>query len=528
MQAVLIRELRKSLRRGIRDYSTNAKPSLVLGAYEPQEKDGQLILSLAACQFNEGIDGKLEQILEVAGKKLKAGSSRVLYGLGGGYNAVAVANLGKQDAGFCALDQVEEGRENVRSAVASACRQLRDAGETMVEVDPCYDAEAAAEGGVLSLFSYDELKAEKKRRFPVTLTCHTQNDSYKNSAQSEAMEKAWKRGTILAEAQNLARRLMEAPSNKMTPSIFVEEVTQRLQGKCTIISRDKAWAESENMGAFLAVAQGSPEPLRFLEIDYSGGPSSLPPVALVGKGITFDTGGISIKPSGDMDKMRADMGGAACVAGAIMAAAKLRLPVNVKGFIALCENMPSGTAIKPGDVVTARSGKTIQVDNTDAEGRLILADTLSYAETCKPSLIMDMATLTGAVDVALGAGAAGAYTNCNVAWDLLHHSGASTGDRLWRMPLFKLYSNHVTDSQLADLNNIGKYARAAGSCTAAAFLKEFVTNKHWVHLDIAGVMMNRDEVPYLGKGMSGRPTRTIVEFLHRYGKHYHQMINNFK
>jgi len=361
------------------------------------------------------------------------------------------------------------------------------------------------------LFSYDELKAEDKRKKPVGLSCHT---AFLQGDRS-GVEAAWIRGKVLAESQNFSRRLMEAPSNHMTPSIFAEEVTRRLDGLCQVTARDQKWAESEKMGAFLAVSQGSHEPLRFLEIDYQGGSPSASPLALVGKGVTFDTGGISLKPPGDMDKMRADMGGAACVAGAIMAAATLKLPINIKGFIALCENMPGGKAIKPGDVVTARNGKTIQIDNTDAEGRLILSDTLCYAETFNPSLILDMATLTGAVDVALGAGAAGAYTNCDTAWDQLQQAGSSTGDRLWRMPLFKLYQGHVTTSDLADVNNIGKYARSAGSCTAAAFLKEFVKDSNWVHLDIAGVMMNKDEVPYLGKGMSGRPTRTVVEFLQK-------------
>lgn len=478
---------------------------MVLGAYEPQEKDGKLILTPAGRKFDERVNGQLCKVLDTAGRKLKAGSSRVLYGLDGGYSTVAVANLGKQDLGFCPLEQLDEGREKLRAAVASACRQLREAGETEAEVDPCQDAEASAEGSYLSLFVYDELKAKDKQKTPITVRCHT---------DSPEVEAAWGKGVVLAESQNFARRLMEAPSNKMTPAIFAQEVVQRLKD-CTITIRDKKWVESEKMGAFLAVAQGSDEPLHFLEIDYQGEDPSSPPLALVGKGITFDSGGISLKPSADMDKMRGDMGGAACVVGAMDAASKLKLPINIKGFIALCENMPSGKAIKPGDVVTARNGKTIQIDNTDAEGRLILADTLCYADSFKPSLILDMATLTGAIDVALGAGAAGAYTNCEVIWDQLRQAGARTGDRLWRMPLFKLYKKHVSESQLADLNNIGKYSRAAGSCTAAAFLREFVTCKHWVHLDIAGVMMNKDEVPYLGKVMSGRPTRTIVEFLQK-------------
>ncbi|GFO37818.1 leucine aminopeptidase-like protein [Plakobranchus ocellatus] len=327
-------------------------------------------------------------------------------------------------------------------------------------------------------------------------------------------ENNWTRGEILAKAQNFARYLMESPANKMTPTIFSEKVKENLSQlpKCTVIIRDQAWAQSMKMGSFLSVAKGSNEEPKFLEIDYLGGEKDDAPVIFVGKGVTFDSGGISIKPSADMDKMRADMGGAACVVGSLQAAANLGIPMNVKALIPLCENMPSGKANKPGDVVTAMNGKTIQIDNTDAEGRLILADALCYAETFQPKLILDVATLTGAIAVALGAAVTGTYTKSEPIWSTLHTAGMITGDRVWRMPLLKYYTKQMVKSDLADLNNIGK-KKEAGSCTAAAFLQEFVKTKEWVHLDIAGVMINRDEVPYLGKGMSGRPTRTLVQFL---------------
>ncbi|KAG7221896.1 hypothetical protein INR49_016922 [Caranx melampygus] len=261
----------------------------------------------------------------------------------------------------------------------------------------------------------------------------------------------------------------------------------------------QAWIEEQQMGAFLSVSKGSEEPPVFLELHYNGSPDSTQaPLLLVGKGITFDSGGISLKPSSSMDAMRADMGGAATVC-----------------LAPLCENMPSGKATKPGDVVTAKNGKTIQVDNTDAEGRLILADALCYGHTFNPRAIVNVATLTGAMDVALGSAATGVFTNSDWLWEQLHKASVVTGDRVWRMPLFQHYTRQVTDSQLADLNNIGKYSRSGGACTAAAFLREFVTAPHWAHLDIAGVMSNKDEIPYLRKGMSGRPTRTLVEFAAR-------------
>lgn len=268
-----------------------------------------------------------------------------------------------------------------------------------------------------------------------------------------------------------------------------------------------------------------------LKLHYNNAPNTKP-LVFVGKGITFDSGGISLKPSSNMDKMRADMGGAANVLSTIFTLAQKKSPVNIIGTIVsfyfpliielnsnrtglmpLCENLPSGKANKPGDVVTAMNGKTIQVDNTDAEGRLILADGLCYAHQFNPFLIMDIATLTGAISVALGSAATGVFSTSTNYWKMLQRCGSETGDRMWRMPLFNHFTKQTTDSQLADLCNIGKYLGQGGSCIAAAFLREFVTASNWIHLDIAGVMDNKDEVTYLSKGMSGRPLRTLVKFI---------------
>ncbi|KAH9509551.1 bleomycin hydrolase [Bulinus truncatus] len=476
---------------------------LVLGVYEPKEKDGQFILTPSAQALNQTSGGKLESILKIAGRKLKCGKSRLLYDLGESYSTVAVANLGKQDVGYDSSEQVDQGKENVRTAVASAVVSLRDVGETELDVEPCGDAEAAAEGTFLSLYSFDELRQEEKRKPAVNVnfvTLGLPEDGVVSANNS------WSRGQTLANAQNLARRLKENPANLMTPTIFCEEVKKSFEGlpNVEIIVREKDWAESQKMGSYLSVARGSDEPPKFLEIHYNGGNSADPPVVFVGKGVTFDSGGISIKPSGDMDKMRADMGGAACVISSILAAVKLGLPLNIKGFTPLTENMPSGKATKPGDVVVAKNGKTIQVNNTDAEGRLILADALCYAETFNPRLILDIATLTGAVIIALGGAVSAAYTKSDNLWETLNNAGKVTGDRMWRMPLLKYYTGQVTEGVLADLNNISKKSREAGSCTAAAFLKEFVTTDNWIHVDMAGVMYNTDEVPYLGSGMSGK------------------------
>ncbi|KAG7313989.1 hypothetical protein KOW79_022485 [Hemibagrus wyckioides] len=484
---------------------TSARKGLVLGVYEKDkdDKSNKVLLTEAAAAFDKSVSGKLSEILTVSGPPLKKGKSRMFYGLHQDFPSVAVVGLGQKGAGVCRKEQWDNGKENIRAAVAAGCRQLQDLEIPHVEVDPCGDGQSAAEGAVLGLFEYDELKRKKTTR--VTPQLYGSGD-----------DKAWEKGVLYGEGQNLARRLMEAPANHVTPTVFADTIEQKLSpfsDRVTVYKRAKPWIESEQMDAFLSVAKGSEEPPVFLEVHYTGSPDSKqPPLVLVGKGVTFDSGGISIKPASGMDAMRADMGGAAAVCSAIVTAAALKLPINIVGLTPLCENMPSGKANKPGDVVKAKNGKTIQVDNTDAEGRLILADALCYAHNFNPRAIVNAATLTGAMDVALGSAATGVFTNSDWLWEQLHKASVVTGDRVWRMPLFQHYTRQVTESALADVNNIGKYSRSGGACTAAAFLREFVTASHWAHLDIAGVMSNKDEVPYLRKGMSGRPTRTLVEF----------------
>ncbi|TSO98548.1 Cytosol aminopeptidase [Bagarius yarrelli] len=484
---------------------TSARKGLVLGVYEKDKEDNRNngVFTEAAAAFDRSVSGKLSEILSVSGPPLKKGKSRMFYGLHQDFPSIAVVGLGKKGAGVCGKEYWDYSKENIRSAVAVGCRQFQDLEIPHVEVDPCGDSQSAAEGAVLGLFDYNEFKSKKSTQ--VTPQLHGSGDA-----------KAWEKGVLYGEGQNLARRLMEAPANHVTPTIFADTIEQKLfpfSDRVTVHKRAKAWIESEQMGAFLSVAKGSDEPPVFLELHYSGSPdTNQAPLVLVGKGVTFDSGGISIKPASGMDAMRADMGGAATVCSAIVTAAALKLQVNIIGLAPLCENMPSGKANKPGDVVKAKNGKTIQVDNTDAEGRLILADALCYAHNFNPRAIVNAATLTGAMDVALGSAAAGVFTNSDWLWEQLHKASVVTGDRVWRMPLFQHYTRQIAESALADLNNIGKYSRSGGACTAAAFLQEFVTASHWAHLDIAGVMSNKDEVPYLRKGMSGRPTRTLVEF----------------
>ncbi|KAG9339843.1 hypothetical protein JZ751_022345 [Albula glossodonta] len=457
----------------------HAKKGLVLGVYEKDKEDDSLHFTEAAESFDRSVSGKLSELLSISGPALKKGKNRIFYGVHKDFPSVVVVGLGKTSANVCTKENWDTCKENIRAAVSAGCRLLQDLEVPELEVDPCGDAQAAAEGAVLGLFQYDEFKQKKKMAVKTKLHGSSGTDG-------------WERGVLYGEGQNLARRLMEAPANHVTPTFFAKTIEQELapfSDKVTVHKRPQSWIEGQQMGAFLSVSKGSEEPPVFLELHYNGNPdSSQPPVVLVGKGITFDSGGISLKPSSGMDAMRADMGGAATVCSSIVTAAALKLPINIIGLAPLCENMPSGKANKPGDVVRAKNGKTIQVDNTDAEGRLILADALCYAHSFKPKAIVNAATLTGAMDVALGSAATGVFTNSDWLWDRLHKASIATGDRVWRMPL------------------------SGGACTAAAFLGEFVTATHWAHLDIAGVMSNKDEVPYLRKGMSGRPTRTLVEF----------------
>jgi leucyl aminopeptidase len=260
------------------------------------------------------------------------------------------------------------------------------------------------------------------------------------------------------------------------------------------------------MGSFLSVAQGSIEPPKLICLEYQGGKKSEKPVVLVGKGITFDSGGISLKPGPEMDEMKFDMCGAATVMGVIRAIAEQGLPINVVGVIPTCENMPSSNAVKPGDIVTSMSGQTIEILNTDAEGRLILCDALTYVARYEPELVIDIATLTGAIIIGLGHVASGLFTTNDQLADDLIKASRETGDKTWRMPLWDDYQEQLK-SNFADMANIG--GRAAGSITAAAFLSRFTKEYTWAHLDIAGVAHKSGAA----KGATGRPVPLLVEFL---------------
>lgn len=327
------------------------------------------------------------------------------------------------------------------------------------------------------------------------------------AAGNAAAKKALAQGQAIGQGINVARQLGNLPGNYCTPSFLAKEAKAlgRKSDKLKVSVLDEKKMRELGMGSLLSVSAGSEEPAKLIVMEYQGGKKSAKPQVLVGKGITFDSGGISIKPGAKMDEMKYDMCGAASVMGAMNAVTALELPINVVGIIAASENLPSGRATKPGDVVTSMSGQTIEVLNTDAEGRLVLCDALTYSERFKPAAVIDIATLTGACVVALGRHASGLYSNDDAFAEKLLDAGERSGDRAWHMPLWDDYQNQL-DSNFADIANIG--GPEAGSVTAACFLSRFTKNLTWAHLDIAGTAWI--SAP---KGATGRPVGLLMQYL---------------
>jgi len=327
-------------------------------------------------------------------------------------------------------------------------------------------------------------------------------------AEAAPLQSAFAQAQVSVKAVEWAKEWANRPPNHATPTLLAEAAQQLARGKRLQVEvlGPKEVAKL-GMGAYLAVAQGSEEPLRFIVLKYQGAPKASAPVVLVGKGITFDTGGISLKPGPEMDEMKFDMSGAAAVLGTFAALAELQPELNVVGLVPCCENMPDGRAVKPGDVVTSLSGQTIEILNTDAEGRLILCDALSYAARFKPRALIDVATLTGACVIALGNLRAGLYSNRDELAQALLQAGQATLDPCWRMPLDEEYEEGLK-SNFADLANIA--GRPAGSVTAAKFLQKFVAPEQpWAHLDIAGVAWKGGTA----KGATGRPVALLLQYL---------------
>ena len=410
--------------------------------------------------------------------------------------------------------------DTLRSLAGTVVKEARSRRATKVQlaapavrrVKAPAAAQALAEGAVLGAYRYDDFKEPGEDAPPEVAALQL---SFEKSTDLRGARAAVKRGVILAESQNVARDLSNAPGNTLPPAALAREaqkVAKQVGLKVKVLG--PAELKKRKMEAILAVGAGSANPPRLIALEHvpSRKPKKGEAICFVGKGVTFDSGGISIKPSAGMDEMKHDMSGAAAVVGALRACALLNVPYYVVGIIGAAENMPSGTAYRPGDVVKAASGKTIEVLNTDAEGRVVLADAFHYAKTeYEPQVMVDLATLTGACVVALGRWATGAFGNNDKLVERLRKAGDAVGERVWPMPLLDGHRKAVK-SEIADVKNTGA-GREAGASTAAAFLDAFVGDTPWVHLDIAGTGWSGRSGAYQPRGATGVGVRLLVELL---------------
>ncbi|MEZ4414767.1 MAG: leucyl aminopeptidase [Gemmatimonadota bacterium] len=428
---------------------------------------------------------------------------------------------GKSEARFRVLilglgAKAEFDEEQMRRAAGRAVRAAEEARcPNLTLVLPSVAKRAgemgrsAVEGVVLGAWSFTELKAPPEPGKEKVSVTHL--ELLAPGGNRSTLNREIRDGLAAAEGTNLARTLQSRPGNLVTPTRLAEEARQMAEEMGLEIEIfDKKKLEKAGMHAILAVSRGSVEEPRLIVMRHQGGRGSEPPLVLVGKGLTFDAGGISLKPPSGMEDMKYDMSGGAAVIGAMRAIAQAKVRANVIGIVPSSENLPSGSATKPGDVIQSYAGKSIEVINTDAEGRLILADALAYAVEQSPAAIVDCATLTGAVVIALGHQASAVLGTDDRLVSELEKAGARTGERVWRLPLYAEYRKQL-DSEVADLKNVG--GRPAGTITAATFLKEFVGDLPWAHLDIAGTAYGDGSLPYQRKGALGVPTRLLFEWV---------------
>ena len=407
------------------------------------------------------------------------------------------------------------GSYDLRRLAGAAVRTLKSRGiRSFAFIAPASlpaeeSVRAIVEGANVGNFDPDYYRSDRKDQKIEELSVIASGDK-------AVLEKAAHEAQIIGESQNFARDLINEPSNRMTPTILGERAKKMCAEvglKCDVYGPDKI--KEMKMGAFWSVAQGSDEPPALIVMRYEpAGAPEKPVLGLVGKGITFDTGGISIKPADGMEKMKYDMAGGATMIGVMRAIALLKPKIKVIGMVCATENMPSGKAQKPGDVQIAMSGKSIEVINTDAEGRLVLADGLHYAKQLGATHLVDAATLTGAVVVALGYANAGVFSNDDNMYERFHKANEKAGEKMWRLPLDDEYKEQIR-SNIADMMNTG--GRWGGAITAAMFLKEFAEDTPWIHLDIAGTAWMEDQKPWIAKGPSGNALRSLVQFVKDFG-----------
>jgi leucyl aminopeptidase len=465
----------------------------------------------ATAAVDRALSGAIRKLIQGGEATGKWGEQTLVHTLGKLPVArVLIVGLGKRE---------EFTLDRVRSVSAESAKCLRKIGARRIGTivhgagsqtgaggfNAAQATQALVEGALLGLYRFTRYKREKEddKKQVESLTIVE-----RGREKLRAMVEAVRRGRIVAEATNAARDLVNEPGNTLTPTELARRARAMARGariRCRVLGPRELRRLGAN--ALLGGARGSQEPARLIILTYRGGRRGGPHLGLVGKGITFDSGGISIKPAENMEAMKGDMAGAAAVLAATRAIALLRLPIQVTAIIPATENLPSGTALKPGDIIRAMSGKTIEVINTDAEGRLVLADALHYARGRKVSHLVDVATLTGACVVALGTINSGAFTNNQALLDTVVAAGKAAGEKIWPLPMDAEY-DELIKSDVAEIKNTG--GRKGGAITGAKFLQNFVGDTPWVHLDIAGTFETDKEKGYLTKGGTGVMVRTLV------------------
>ena len=477
---------------------------LVLGAYDRRE------LTPSAQQADEAAGGALAQVLADGDLAAAVGSIALVRRPPGlPAKRAALVRLGARSD----LDERAFRRAARAAARAVARTGSQGAADCLAEAEvtgggEAWRVRAVAEAYGDAAYRFDEGKSEKDAASAPRLRRVAVHSPGRGADVRAAARRALAEAAAIDAGKRLARDLGNRPGNVCTPSHLAERaaaLAEEFEALSVEVLEEERMREL-GMGALLAVARGSREPPKLVVVEYAGGRPDEAPVVLVGKGVTFDSGGISIKPAAAMDEMKFDMCGAASVLGAIRAAAELRLPLNVVSVVPTVENLPDGQACKPGDVVTSLSGQTVEILNTDAEGRLILCDAISYAERFDPDTVIDVATLTGACIIALGHVASGLFTNCPNLGDALQAAGARSGDHCWELPVWPEYEEALK-SNFADVANVG--GRPAGSVTAAVFLSRFARERRWAHLDVAGTAWTSGK----DKGATGRPVPLLVQFL---------------
>jgi leucyl aminopeptidase len=476
---------------------------LLVGVTRSKVGESGITLSPEARSIDELLDGIITERSTAGEFKGSVGELLTIHPMGKlAAKRVIVFGLGKLQA---------VNMQSLQRASATAIRHAQKTGAQQIALtlwsdvlmDIALTTQALIEGVLLGQYTFRKYQSQSNDKAITQLRILTEE------ADTAEVEHAIHKAQILAEATNFARDLINEPPNVLTPSELANRaVAMAKQSGLEWEVFDKEKIEELQMGGLLGVTQGSQEPPKFIILRYRGAPQSADKgMALVGKGITFDSGGISIKPAAGMDEMKGDMGGAAAVLGAMQAIAALQPALNVTALVPTCENMPSGTAFRPGDILRIMNGKTIEIVNTDAEGRLVLADALSYASKEGLSPIIDLATLTGGIVVALGYTMTGLFCNDELLTDEILAAGRATGEKFWPMPLDEEYAEQIR-SDIADIKQTG--GRTASSVTAAKILENFVQDAKWAHLDIAGTSYN-DKKAYQEKGGAGVGVRTLAE-----------------